>query len=258
MTDKIRSIIYNFLFYGVLTPAVCIFMMPALIMSRSATRWVAYNYQAINDVLERYVMNLKCEVRGLEHLPKDHGQYLVASKHQSAYETMKLMLLFKDPTIILKRELLYLPIFGWFLNKLEVIAIDRSNREQSMSSLVDGARRMKENNRPIVIFPQGTRVDVDATTAKKPYKGGILKLYTATNLPILPVAINSGLYWPRNAFWKKSGTVVIEFLPQIPAGLPPTEVMSKLENMIETASSRLAAEGRATLAQKSITDKASA
>ena len=257
MTDKIRSIIYNILFYGVLTPAVCIFMMPALLFPRGATRWVAYTYQALNDALERHVMGLKCEIRGLEYLPAD-GQYIAASKHQSAYETMKLMLLFKDPTIILKRELLFLPIFGWFLSKLEVIAIDRSNREQSMSSLVDGAKRMKENNRPIVIYPQGTRVAVDATTAQKPYKGGILKLYTATNLPIVPVAINSGLYWPRNAFWKKSGTVVIEILPPIPAGLPPTEVMEKLETIIETASIRLAAEGRVALAQKTITHKANA
>jgi 1-acyl-sn-glycerol-3-phosphate acyltransferase len=250
LIDKIRSPIYNFLFYVVLTPGICIIMMPALLFRREATRWVAHTYQLLNYYLERYVLNLKWEVRGLEYLPKDHAQYIVASKHHSAYETMKLMLLFKDPTIILKRELLSIPIFGWFLNKLEVIAIDRSNRGQSLTSLSDGAKKMKENSRPIVIFPQGTRVSVDATTLEKPYKGGVLKLYTATNLPIIPLAMNSGLYWPRNAFWKKSGTVIFEFLPPIPSGTPTTEILQRLEHVIETASDKLVDEGRAELARK--------
>lgn len=250
MIDKIRSVFFNILFYGVLTPAVCIFMMPALLMPRGATLWVARTYQVLAGYLERHVMNLQCEVRGYEHVPKDHGHYLVAAKHQSAYETMKLLTLFNDPTIILKKELLSLPIFGWFLKKLEVIAIDRSNREQSVSSLIDGAKKMQVNNRPIVIFPQGTRVAVDVDTNKKPYKGGIVKLYGATGLPIIPMALNTGLYWPRNAFWKKSGTVIIEFLPPIPPGQNEQNVMRQLEEQIEAASNRLVEEGRAALAMK--------
>lgn len=250
MIDKIRSIIFNFLFYCVLTPAVCIFLMPALLLPREATRRVAYLYQDLAYWLEKHVLNLKMEVRGFEYVPQDGSPYLVAAKHQSAYETMKLMLLFKDPTIILKKELLKLPIFGWFLKRLQVIAIDRGNKDQAMSQLTDGARRMRDNARPIVIFPQGTRVDVETTTAKKPYKGGIIKLYAATNIPIIPMAINSGLYWPRNSFWKKSGTVVIEFLPPIPPGLPEREVLADLQEKIESASNRLVAEGRAALAAK--------
>lgn len=225
-------------------------MLPALLFPRGATRWVAYTYQLLANYLERFVMNLHYEVRGNENLPPVGTPYLVASKHYSAYETLKLMLLFKDPTIILKKELLSIPLFGWFLKKLEVIAIDRGNREQARSSLIEGAQRMRDNNRPIVIFPQGTRVEVNATTAQKPYKGGIMKLYTATELPIIPMAINSGLYWPRNSFWKKSGTVVIEFLPPIPPGLSTSEAMNRLENLIETTSTRLVEEGRAALKQK--------
>ncbi len=248
MIDKIRSVIFNILFYGVLTPAVCIGLMPALIMPRAATHWVAKTYQQLAHLLEVYVLNLKMEVRGYENVPKDGSPYLVAAKHESAYETLKLLILFNDPTIILKRELLKIPLFGWFLQRLEVIAIDRGNREQAMSSLVDGARKMQQNKRPIVIFPQGTRVSVDTTTAQKPYKGGIAKLYAATGLPIIPMAINTGLYWPRNSFWKKSGTVIIEFLPAIPPGLPEKEVVALLEQQIEPASTRLLAEGRAALA----------
>lgn len=251
MIDKIRSVIFNILFYGVLTPVICIGLMPALIMPRSAVHWVATVYQKLGHMLEVYVMNMKMEVRGYEHVPQDGSPYLVAAKHQSAYETMKLLILFKDPTIILKKELLNLPIFGWFLQRLEVIAVDRGNREQAMSSLVEGARRMQKNRRPIVIFPQGTRVEVDATTAQKPYKGGIAKLYAATGLPIIPMAINTGLYWPRNSFWKKSGTVVIEFFPALPPGTPEKDVVAMLEQIIEPASSRLASEGRAALANQS-------
>lgn len=248
--DKIRSLVFNLCFYVLLTPIFCIALMPSLLFGRKAVYHVAKLYQQLSYILERYVMNLRYEVRGFENVPQDHGHFLVAAKHQSAHETMKLLLLFKDPTIILKKELLSIPIFGWFLKGLEVIAIDRSNREQSMSSLIDGARRMQENNRPIVIFPQGTRVNVGTTTKKKPYKGGIAKLYAATGIPVVPMALNSGLYWPRNSFWKRSGTVLIEFLPMIPPGLPPSELMAILEEQIETASDRLAEEGRAALANK--------
>lgn len=245
--NKIRSVLFNIMFYGVLTPGVCILLMPSLLMPRRAVLWVATLYQDLTYVLEKYILNLDYEVRGLEYLPQDTGHYLVAAKHHSAYETLKLLRLFKDPTIILKKELLSIPIFGWFLKALGVIAIDRSNREQSVGSLAAGAKQMKENNRPIVIFPQGTRVEVDATTTQKPYKGGIIKLYTATNMPIIPMAINSGVYWPRNSFWKQSGKVVIEFLPPIPAGLPTADVLKMLEEQIEGASNKLITEGRQAL-----------
>lgn len=250
MIDKIRSVVFNILFYGVLTPLFCICTMPSLLMSHRAATAVARGYQVLAGWLMIAVMGLKMEVRGYEHVPKDDNRYLVAAKHQSAYETMKLLILFPDPTIILKKELLKLPIFGWFLQKIDVIAIDRSNREQSVSSLIEGAKKMQVNNRPIVIFPQGTRVPVDTGTDKKPYKGGIVKLYTATGLPIVPMALNSGLYWPRNSFWKKSGTVIIEFLPPIPPGLPDIEAMRLLEEQIETTSKRLLEEGRAALSAR--------
>lgn len=251
MIDRIRSILFNFLFYVVLTPAICILLMPTLIMPRWAVRWTATFYQKSNYLLEKYVMNLDYEVRGIEHLPPPGTPYLVASKHQSAYETMKLMILFKDPTIILKKELLKLPIFGWFLQRQGVIALDRTNRDQAMKSLIDGAREMAAVNRPIVIYPQGTRVNLDVPVSQKPYKGGIIKLYAVTNLPIIPVALNTGLYWPRNSFWKRSGKVIFEILPPIPPGIPDKEILPMLEQIVEDASNRLIAEGRQALAKQS-------
>lgn len=247
MIQKLRCLAFNFLFYVVVTPAVCILMMPTLVLPRPFPLAVCQFYVRLVHILEKYVLGLDYELRGTEHLPKHDGHYLVAAKHYSAYETTKLILLFKDPTIILKKELLSIPIFGWFLKRIDVIAIDRSNREQSISSLIEGGKRMKQNNRPIVIFPQGTRVSIDATTTQKPYKGGIAKLYAATEMPIIPLAMNSGVYWPRNSFWKKSGTVVFEFLPPIPPGLPERDVMAMLETQIESASRRLVEEARKDL-----------
>ncbi len=190
----------------------------------------------------KYVLGLDYEIRGQEYRPTDGTTCLIGAKHYSAYETLHLFLLFKDPAIILKRELLSLPVFGWYLKKLDVIAIDRGNRTEAMQSLYDGARRIQNAQRPIVIFPQGTRVAINATTSQKPYKGGIIKLYSELNVPIIPVAMNSGVFWPRNSFWKKGGKVIFEFLPPIPTGLTPEQAMAMLEERIETASSTLVAE----------------
>jgi 1-acyl-sn-glycerol-3-phosphate acyltransferase len=243
---KIRSILFNILFYGIWTPFACTAGLPATALpNRKATLWVAQTYQKGAHILMKYVLGLDCEIRGEEYRPKDGTSCLVGAKHYSAYETLHLFLLFDDPAIILKRELLSLPLFGWFLKKLDVIAIDRGNRTEAMESLYTGARKVQGANRPIVIFPQGTRVAIDATTAQKPYKAGIIKLYSELNVPIIPLAMNSGAFWPRNSFWKKGGKVVFEFLPHVPAGLPAPEALKMLEDRIETASAKLVQEALA-------------
>lgn len=238
----LRCLVFNFLFYLVWTPLVCIGMAPALLMPRSYALNVAVGYQKGAYYLEKYILGLDYEIRGQEYRPKPGTACLIGAKHQSAYETLKLFILFDDPAIILKKELLSIPLFGWFLKKLDVIAIDRGNRAESINSLYSGARVVKDQNRPIVIFPQGTRVEVSATTSQKPYKAGIGKIAVELGMPIIPLAMNSGVYWPRNSFWKKPGKVVFEFLPPIEAGLPLPDVMKQLEDAIETASQRLTQE----------------
>jgi len=199
---------------------------------------VVWGFVHTNALLERWILNLKYEVRGAEHLPTS-GAYIVASKHQSAFETMKLHILFKDPAVILKKELLSIPLWGWYLAKSDVIAIDRSSRSAAVESIKAGALHMKEMGRPIVIFPQGTRVYPETTTKEKPYKIGVARVQDATQLPIIPMAMNAGVYWPRNAFWKSSGTVVFEFLPPIEAGIDSTTLMTALEDGIENTSNAL-------------------
>ncbi len=238
----LRSCVFNLLFFG-LTAAMCFAVMPFVFAGKKMALKIARLYTRKVYWLERNIIGLDYEIRGAEHLPKD-GSYIVAAKHQSAYETMKLHRLFNDPAIILKRELVRIPIWGWFLANLDMIAINRSNREEAMASIVAGAQRMKDQGRPIVIFPQGTRVRIHATTADKPYKGGIIKMYNAIDLPIIPLAMNSGIFWGRNSFLKRPGTVVFEFLPPIEPGLPEKKVMKALEERIESASIRLMNEAK--------------
>lgn len=238
----IRSLLFNILFYG-FTTLVCLFMAPVVLLPRSMVLATTKFYVASVAFLEKYVLNLTYEIRGAEHLPKG-GTYIVAAKHQSAYETMKLHHLFGDPTIVLKKSLTHIPIFGIFLKKLDVIAINRSNKEESMKSIIEGAKRMSKHDRPIVIFPQGTRVAANKSTKEAPYKGGIVKMHTQTNLPIIPMALNSGLFWGRNSFIKRPGKVVFEFLPPIESGLPDKKVLQVLEHTLEENSLALMREAK--------------
>ena len=238
----IRSFFFNLLFFG-WSIFISLAMVPFVFFGKKVTMFIMFLYLKVVYFLEKYVAGIDYEVRGRQYLP-DEGPYLIAAKHQSAYETLKLHYLFHDPAIILKRELIQIPIWGRFLANLDIIAINRRNKEESMSSLIDGARRMKDQKRPIVIFPQGTRVKVEVSAKEKPYKGGIIKMYNATELPIIPMALNSGLFWARNSFIKRPGTVVFEFLPPIEPGLPEKKVMKALEERIEETTIRLMDEAK--------------
>ncbi len=238
----VRSTLFNIVFWA-WAIAVCVTIIPLVYCSRRTTVRISHIFNNGVYYIEKYVLGLDYEVRGLEYLPKE-GSYLIAAKHQSAYETMKLHRLFGDPSIILKKELLSIPIWGKFLGKLDIIAIDRQNAEGAMASIIEGAQRMKDQKRPIVIFPQGTRVATDVTSSQKPYKGGIIKMYKATDLPIVPLATNSGMFWPRNSYLKRPGKVLFEFLPPIEPGLEDKKVMKALEERLEEASIRLMEESK--------------
>lgn len=227
----IRSVFFNIFFYG-FTTICCFLFLPALLLPRSFILFIVRFWTFGTALIEKYILGLTYEIRGQEFLPKD-GTYIVAAKHQSAYETLKLHRLFGDPTIILKQELMQIPLFGKFLRKIDVIPINRKNKEESIRAIINGAKRMAENNRPIIIFPQGTRVPVNVNTSQKPYKGGIVKMYSHTDIPIIPMALNSGLFWPRKSFIKRPGKVVFEFLSPIEPGLPDKKVMKALEDRIE-------------------------
>lgn len=212
----IRSTLFNLFFYG-LNAIACFLCIPFLFMSHAAVIKLVHSYVGTIYILERLFLNLSYEVRGAEHLP-DKGPYIIAAKHQSPYETFKLHRLFGDPAIILKQELLSVPIWGKFLGRVNPIAINRKAGKTAMKQVVEGALRVKAEGRPIVIFPQGTRVYPWETTHDKPYKAGLARMQEATELPVIPMALNSGMFWPRKSWLKGTGKVVFEFLPPATPG----------------------------------------
>ena len=239
----VRSTLFNIAFFTV-TPLMALCALPTVWMKRERAMFIVHAWVRVVYALERLFLNLDYEVRGWENVPQGKA-FLLAAKHQSAYETMKLHMLFGDPAIVLKRELLKIPLWGLFLAKIDPVAIDRGNRDQAMKSLLEGVRHVKTQARPIVIFPQGTRVLPDATPAQKPYKSGIGRMYEASALPIVPLALNTGIFWPRNSLLKRPGKIVFEFLPVIESGQDVGEVMKNLQDSLETASEALTAEARA-------------
>jgi 1-acyl-sn-glycerol-3-phosphate acyltransferase len=221
------------------TLVLSLLYLPLLAMPRKAMRpavrlWLVGMLGAL-----RVLAGLKWELRGGENLPS--GPLIIASKHQSAFETFVFHLLLGDPAYILKRELLWIPFFGWYLGKSGVIAIDRSAGTKALKAMVKGAEEAVAEGRPVIIFPEGTRA---APGAKLPYHSGVAMLYGALKVPVVPIALNSGLFWRRRGFAKKPGTLTLEALPPIAPGMDRKAFMAELENRIETASDRLVAEAR--------------
>ncbi len=204
----IRSTIFNIAFYG-FTALACILCLPCLFLPKKQAMLAVRIFVYGTHTIEKYILGLDYEVRGRENLPKS-SSFIVAAKHESPYETTKLNILFDDPAIVLKRELLRIPLWGRFLAKVEPIAIDRSAGKEAMEQIIEGAKRVRDQGRPIVIFPQGTRVYPWQTTAERPYRPGVARTAQAAELPIIPMALNSGMFWPRKSWLKHPGKVVFE------------------------------------------------
>ena len=184
--------------------------------------------------VEKHLGGIDYRVIGREHIPR--GACIVASKHQSEWETFKLHLILNDPAIVLKRELLNIPLIGWYMNRSGSIPIDRSARTKALSDMTQAARNAAAEGRPIVIFPEGTRMAIGES---RPYKSGVAALYQELNIPVVPMALNSGLVWPKNSFFKKRGMITVEFLSPIPPGLSREDMMQRLRDALEPATARL-------------------
>lgn len=171
---------------------------------------------------------------------------LVASKHQSAWETFALQCILSDPAIILKRELLLVPFFGWALRKLRHLPIDRAGGLESLRETLNAAQMRIRDGRQVVIFPEGTRRDLGAPPM---YQAGVFALYKSLGVPCLPVALNSGCFWPHRGFVFRPGCILIKFLPPIEPGLSRVAFMQRLAMEIEGSSSRLLDEAMGSLAK---------
>lgn len=237
----LRSLLFALAFY--VTTALFLVLGSWLLLAPRSWAMAGLRTHAIVSVwLLRVIAGTKLEVRGHEHLPA--GASLVVSKHQSAWDTFGLVPLFRDPAIVLKDELKWIPFYGWFCVKFEHILVKRDKAAKALKAMIADAEQRAGQGREIVIFPEGTR---QAPGAPPNYKPGYVALYEALKLPCVPLALNSGLYWPRRSLLRHPGTIVVEFLEPIPPGLPRKEFRELLEARLEAAAARLVAEGRQSL-----------
>jgi 1-acyl-sn-glycerol-3-phosphate acyltransferase len=232
----IRSAIFNVCFFTV-TVIILIVGSPALLANRHSVFKMARFWSRTSLWLLERICGLRVEFRGIDRIPD--GGFLLASKHQSALETFALFLHLRDFSFILKRELMQIPIFGWYLRRAEMIGIDRTSGRAALQQAVERSRGMLSEGRCILIFPEGTRTKPGAAPS---YKVGVAHIYSATGAACLPAALNTGVFWPRRSFRKYPGRVVIEFLPLIEPGLKRPEFIKALETSIESASNKLLAE----------------
>lgn len=239
----LRSLVFNVLFYLLLAFWVIV-GIPTYVMPRWAILNVAKYWARSSVWLMRVICNTRVDYRGLEKIPD--GPLIVVSKHQSTWETFALLQFFEQPLFIYKRELSWIPLFGWYLIKANMIGVDR---EGGMRSLMEMARRAPKEirrGRQLIIFPEGTRTAVDAPPD---YKTGVGQIYVNSHVPCLPVALNSGLFWPRRTFMRYPGTLVVQFLDLLPPDLPRREFVARVSSEIEDATKQLVAAARHEQAQ---------
>jgi 1-acyl-sn-glycerol-3-phosphate acyltransferase len=232
----IRSILFNLLFYLNLV-VLLIAAIPTLVMPRWGILGMAKTWGRTTLWLLRVVCGIKVEWRGLDKIPP--GGILVAAKHQSAWETFALVALFPDPAFVIKRELMWVPFFGWYARRAGMIPVDRGGKA-ALAGMMVYARQALAEGRQIVIFPEGTRRPAGAAPK---YKFGVAHLYGESGVPCVPIALNSGLFWPRRHFMRFPGTVRVEILDPIPPGLDRDAFFARVQDDIEAATARLIAEG---------------
>lgn len=231
----LRSLVFQLFFY-IWTLLFAFAGLPLLIapwrwMMRFGTVWSAGSLWLL-----RVCAGLDHEVIGRENLPP--GPVIIAMKHQSAWDTFAAPLLFRDPAMVIKRELGFLPFYGWYAIKSGMIPIDRKGGAKALKRMIAACEEAMAQGRPIFIFPEGTRT---AVGTKVPYQAGVAALYTRLNVPIVPVAVNSGLFWGRRQFLRRPGRITVEILPAIAAGGERRAVLAELERRIEDATTRLVA-----------------
>ena len=237
----LRSLTFNVLFY--LNTAVwLVIALPTFFMPYRAILWIAKTWGRCNLVLLRVVAGIDCEIRGREKIPP--GALIVAPKHQSAWETFALLPLFDNPLFIVKRELEWIPIFGWLMIKGRMVPVNRGAGSQALAAMTERARLELSDGRQLIIFPEGTRRPAGAEPR---YKYGVAHLYAAEGVPCLPIALNSGLFWPRRSILRIPGTVLVEVLDPIAPGLDKDVFFKRLQDELEAATTRLIAESKAKM-----------
>ena len=226
----LKSLVFNiFLFSGLIL--IFILAIPTLLFPAKYTLFFGRVSAKYIVIILKIILNTNVVFHGLENLKKVDN-FFVASAHQSMFEPFALQIPLNSPIFILKKELLNIPLFGWYLRKIGSIAIIRETTTKENLNFFDKIKeRIEKNKRPLLIFPQGTRVKLDENP---PFKKGVGRIYKALNLPCVPVALNTGKVWPKNSFTKFSGDIHISFLEPVMPGKEKDEFVKEIENKIYT------------------------
>ncbi len=232
----LRSLVYNLLSslwtVGLLTLALPLLLAPPRYSFLLGRTWVKGLFGLLAAIC-----GLRYEVRGRENLPD--LPCLIAAKHQSAWDTFVFAQLVYHPSFVLKRELMRIPVFGWFLRRNGVVPVNRAGGSKALKQMIRDARPILDQGRCIIVFPEGTRLPPGE---HRPYHPGIAALYDSLKVPVVPIALNSGYYWGKRSFIKKPGVILLEILPPIPPGMPRKSFLPLLQQQIEEGSDRLLAE----------------
>ncbi|MCC9620782.1 1-acyl-sn-glycerol-3-phosphate acyltransferase [Thalassospira sp. MA62] len=236
---SLRALLFNVLFFGG-TAVLCICLIPLMPFGRKANQFVGHAWCALIQQALNLSVGMRKRTAGLENLPD--GPCILVSKHQSAWETLTFHTVVPDPAYILKKELTRIPLVGQFLILSGQIAVDRSAGSAALKDMVKGAGKALEENRQVIIFPEGTRTPPGSN---RPYHPGIYALYKAfPDYDVVPVALNSGMFWGRDSFMKYGGRVTMEFLPPMEKGLDRKTFMKEIKNRIDTRTRELEAEAQ--------------
>lgn len=227
-----RSCLFS-LFLPVWTVIISTLGLPLLLAPQKITTLVGQTWAMGVLAGLRLLCNITYELRGIEHLPQDPA-FIVAAKHQSAWDTVVLLYYFPSPVYILKKELQKIPFYGWYLPRMGMIPIDRKGGATALKNMLASTKQRLAEKRTVIIFPEGTRTKAGERSAS--YQPGVAAIYSHCHVPVVPVALNSGIYWGKKQFIKKPGKIVLEFLPAIEPDLKRAEFMDRLNNVIEQQS----------------------
>ncbi len=230
----IRSVIFLIILYSV-TLILFILMLPTLFLPRKKALFFPIFWTRMTQALLRVICGVRVRIEGRDNLPKQNG-YIIASKHQSALETTLFHCLIPNAFYVLKRELLLIPFAGLYFIKTGCVPIDRRGGARTMRQMLKKVSERLNDGMNLIIFPEGTRV---APGMKKPFSPGVALLYEQCQVPVVPVALNTGYAWPKNQIRKNAGTVTIRILPPIYPGMERRAFLNELYNRIDRAEETL-------------------
>ena len=228
-----RTLLFNVLFY-VNFIVMAVVLAPTMLLPLRHIWFVPRLWAGASLWLHRTICSVGEEIHGSENIP--NGGFLVACKHQSTWETLRLVTLFPKPAFVFKRQLRWAPLFGWYLIKFGQIPVDRGRRSKALQDMAAIAAERIDQGYQVIIFPEGTR---RPPLAEPKYKYGVTYLYDKLNAPCLPIAVNSGLFWPRRTFAHRQGTVTLKILPPIPPGHDADTFQAELQDVIESAIAKM-------------------